>query len=345
MDTRTAIARCQVGRARPAHRARRNAPASLPLRIGVTITMAFVLCVLMLAQASERAATDFSYDALNARIPVVRQHSYVVNAKVRPLLAFWIGRENVGTARVTWRGGSGGRHGYELLIGSDPARAPRHINRWGFIVEEFEAGRAEVLGVMKESNEETIEAAEAEISRPQSASAFKASRTTITGNQALNAATTLQAPAHLTYRERDAILGLMAGESPVVRTMQLPPGTQNGFLVAMDSLLHASVIPCQTRQGGKAMPAVTYIYGRTLFDLSLLSCKPESALKTKSLTYTDVIDGRFQVRNRTTRDETKFRVLYGASGELCGVPVRAVFRPRWWMEVELLLDLPARENK
>jgi hypothetical protein len=43
------------------------------------------------------------------------------------------------------------------------------------MVEEFEAGRAEVLGVMKDSNEETIEAAEAEISRLQSASAFKAS--------------------------------------------------------------------------------------------------------------------------------------------------------------------------
>jgi hypothetical protein len=50
------------------------------------------------------------------------------------------------------------------------------------------------------------------------------------------------------------------------------------------------------------------------------------------------------VRNRTTHDETKFRVVYGASGELCGVPVRAVFRPRWWMEVELLLDRPRADS-
>jgi hypothetical protein len=37
--------------------------------------------------------------------------------------------------------------------------------------------------------------------------------------------------------------------------------------------------------------------------------------------------------------------VYGASGELCGVPVRAVFRPRWWMEVELLLDLPVADKR
>ena len=308
------------------------------------MTMALVLCVMMLAKASEPVATDFSYAALNARMPVVRQHSYVVNAKVRPLLAFWIGRDNVGDARVTWREGSGGRRGYELLIGSDPARAPRHINRWGFIVEELDAGRTEVLGVMKESNEETIEAAEAEMSRSQGVSAFKTSRTTITGNQAHNSAATLQAPDHLTYRERDAILALIAGQAAAIRTVQLPPGTQNGFLVSMDSLMHESVIPCRTRQRSTGIPAVTFVYGRTLFDLSLLSCKPESELKTKSFTFADVIDGRFQVRNRTTHDETKFRVVYGASGELCGVPVRAVFRPRWWMEVELLLDRPRADS-
>ena len=51
-------------------------------------------------------------------------------AKVRPLL-FWISKDDVGGARVSWRGDADGAFGLDLLIGSDPARAPRQINRWG----------------------------------------------------------------------------------------------------------------------------------------------------------------------------------------------------------------------
>jgi hypothetical protein len=122
---------------------------------------AIALGVAAFGSASEpfQQAT-FSCDALSARVPVVREHSYVVNAKVRPVLLFWIGRDNIGAARITWRKGSG-RRTFEFLIGSDPARAPRQINRWGFIVEELDADNAEVLGVMRESNEETIEEAKA----------------------------------------------------------------------------------------------------------------------------------------------------------------------------------------
>jgi hypothetical protein len=61
-------------------------------------------------------------------------------------------------------------------------------------------------------------------------------------------------------------------------------------------------------------------------------------VRIKTGTFADIVDGRFQVRNRTTNYETKFRVLYGLSGDLQAVPVRIVFRPRWWIEVELVLD-------
>ena len=126
----------------------------------------------------------FSRDALNGRVPVAQERAYHVNAKVRPLL-FWIGRDNVGEARITWREGLDGRRALELLIGSDPSRAPRRINRWGFIVEELHGENAEVLGVMSESNEETIEEAEAQIARDAGVSTFRAARTTITGARAV----------------------------------------------------------------------------------------------------------------------------------------------------------------
>ena len=70
-------------------------------------------------------------------LPVRVEHRYRMLGRVRPLL-FWISREDVGGAQVTWREAADGV-GYELLIGSDPERAPRRINRWGYIGEERRA--------------------------------------------------------------------------------------------------------------------------------------------------------------------------------------------------------------
>jgi hypothetical protein len=279
----------------------------------------------------------FSDAALNARMPAVREESYVVNARVRPMLLFWISRDNIGEARITWRKGPADGRAFELLIGSDPLRAPRRINRWGFIVEELHGANAEILGVMKESNEQTIAEADAETARRDGieVSTFKAARTTIIGNQAVSGTMTVRAPAELTYRDLDALLGLIPREPPRVRTLTLPPGTQKGFLVALDSLIHASVGPCESRAGLRQVPGVPYVYNQALYDLSLVSCAYEPAWKTQIGASIPAVDGRFQLTNRITKSATKFRLVIGTSGEWRGVPVRMVFRPRWWMEVEL----------
>ncbi len=62
-----------------------------------------------------------------------------MSAAIRPLL-FWIGDSDVGGARIVWRKDDNGRRGYEFLLGSDPTRAPRKINRWGFVREELREG-------------------------------------------------------------------------------------------------------------------------------------------------------------------------------------------------------------
>jgi hypothetical protein len=197
---------------------------------------------------------------------------------------------------------------------------------------------------MKESNEQTIEEAKAQTARQDGdVSAFRAARTTIVGNRVVSGTMTVQAPAHLTYRDLDALLALIPPEPPRVRTLELPPGTQKGFLVALDSLIRTSVGPCRSADDVDAndVPAVPYVYNQTLYDLSLLSCDHEPELRTKTGTFAEVVDARFQVKNRTTKHETKFRLFYGTSGELRELPVRAVFRPRWWMEIELVLDRSA----
>ena len=154
----------------------------------------------------------FPSGAPGAQLPIVREARYVVNARIRPLAVFWVGRDDVGDARFTWRQDSSGRRAYQLLVGSDPVRTPRQINRWGFIAEEIHEGRAEVLGFMKGSNEETLDAAAANAEADQqsgTASTFKAVRTTVTGNRAVTGSLTFRAPPTLTYRHLDELIGII----------------------------------------------------------------------------------------------------------------------------------------
>ena len=67
-------------------------------------------------------------------LPVTQSHTYKMSGRVRaPLL--WVGRDDVGSGIIRWRGGTAGPagnvgNGYELLIGSDPLRAPGGLNKW-----------------------------------------------------------------------------------------------------------------------------------------------------------------------------------------------------------------------
>jgi hypothetical protein len=309
------------------------------------LATAIAFCLATFGSAAEPLRRGLlSHDPLRAPMAVTQQHSYIVNAKIRPLPLIWIGRDNIGGARITRRQDTSGRRAFEFLIGSDPALAPRHVNRWGFIAELLNGEDAEVLGVMKESNEETIDAAEAQTALESvGVNSFKAVRTTITGVRAAGGVMTVHAPARLTYRDLDALLALIPLAPTKMRVLELPPGTQKGFLVALDSLINASVDPCRNGDAGwpKNARSVPYVYNQSIYDLSLLSCDYEPELHTKTGAFVNVIDGRFQVKNRTTRYETKFRMFIGTSGHLRAIPVRALFRPRWWLDVEMVLDRSA----
>jgi len=289
------------------------------------------------AAAPPAPQPSFTRSALAERLPVSRMESYDVNVRIRPLLLFWIGREDVGEATVTWRQNGDDHRAYEFLIGSDPERVPRRINRWGFIVEEFDGDHVDVLGIMRESGEETIEEAKAKIDGESTVSTFKAARTTISGTRAISSVITLQAPSHLTYRDVDEVIALIPSEAPDPKAIDLPPGTKKGFLVALETLLRSSVDTCQAGAGAKEVPPVRYLYNQTLFDLTLDSCEHEAEYQANDRVFTDVVDGRFKLRNLKTKNVMSFHIAYGTTGELRGIPIRMMFRPRWWMEVELEL--------
>src|SRR5688572_19014010 len=151
-------------------------------------------------------------------LPVLAEHYYRMLAKVRPLL-FWISRDNVGGARIGWLGDQLGSRGFELLIGSDPTRAPRKINRWGYIAEELRGSTASTLGVMKQSNEESLEDAKAKLGdHPGATHVFKAIRATTSNGRATADVLTLQSESDLTYRDVGSLLTLVNDKASTTDT-------------------------------------------------------------------------------------------------------------------------------
>src|ERR1700676_3614337 len=155
------------------------------------LTLALVVPVMALgvpANAGSSSASPSS-DA------TLERHHYSIRARIRPLLVFWISRSGVGEAVVTKRQGAG-EAAYTFLIGSDPNRAPRRINRWGYISEDIHGSEATLIGVMTKSDEDSTKQAEANI-RKQAVGdrTFKIIRGTIDADEAKSIVTSIAAPA------------------------------------------------------------------------------------------------------------------------------------------------------
>ena len=168
-----------------------------------------------------------------AQPPPERRAASLFNCRACwPLVVFWITRSDIGDAVVTRRLAPG-EATYTLLIGSDPDRAPRRINRWGYIRRDSRRRRA-ADRVDDASEEESIE--EAEANRQKQAHGdhpFKIIRATVDGEQAHSTVTSVTAPHDYSFRQLQTVLDLAVRESPDAkpRTIQLPrPARAPGFL-------------------------------------------------------------------------------------------------------------------
>ena len=280
------------------------------------------------------SADAHAYASFSA-VEVSRERRYQVDARVRPFL-FWIRKSNIGDGRLTWRRGPDGTIGYELLVGSDPARTPRQINRWGYLREEVGANGAIVFGVMSQSDEQSVEDADKNTSRTDGVHAFKALRQVLTGSQARVTVSDVRVQKDLTYADLDVLLSAVPAAPSTTKTVAMPQWTSPGFLGAAASLMEEG----RTAAGkpSKAQHFVrTYPYNGQLYELQLQSADHIDRHTRQGRSLGPAIRGRFCVLNRTTGEETPFTVVYGVEGDLTGVPLLISWRPRWWFEIECAL--------
>jgi hypothetical protein len=271
-------------------------------------------------------------------------HHYRMSARIRPLLLFWIARDDVGSARLTWLRPDADTFGLELLIGSDPEKAPRRINRWGYLREETGHGATSVVGLMKASDEDSLQAAEDGINHDAADTVhlFKAIRATVTARQSRSVVTLLSVVADPTFRQVGDLLTQLRSSPPSTseRTLDLRPGTRPGFLLSTAELLHdAATAAGRGSVRASDLPNITYVYHGKLYRLRVRGVEPEH-----DSSRVGAADGgpalRVEIENARVNgeDRSSFTIAFGTEGDLAEVPLAITYRPRWWLEVELTLD-------
>jgi len=266
-------------------------------------------------------------------------------AGIRPLLLFWITRDNVGGARIVWRAGEAGERGYELLIGSDPRRAPTGINRWGYLDERAaKQDAATLVGVMKQTDEQSIEEAKAKLAKEgQEGYFFKMIRQSVGSGETTSDVVTLRVTSDFSYRELDPLLKAFGTDPGVTRTRRakLPPATRPGFLIAVADLVRESVEAARgaTRgQAGQIKRTVPFTFNATAYDLTLRSSEYLGTAKFGGQSFTRVVRDQFETLNRETRNREQFTLVCGLEGVYQEVPVFISYQPRWWFKAELVID-------
>lgn len=280
-----------------------------------------------------------SVSASNGDLPLLRQHRYKMAGRIRPLL-FWIGRDDVGMGEIVWRGGEGAV-AYELLIGTDAAKAPRGINRWGFLLEDSRPSVTRVLGVMTTSDEATLSDLPNRPVGTQSVGRFKGLDARISGGVSRSTAETIETERDFSVREKAVIVGRIQQKlkDGVVRETPVPDGVRQGFLLAVAELVQDTL--AARKSGEQALRqmkgrTIPYIYSRTLYDLKLADVDLVRA--SGSGPQGGLVRAEFGTLNRTKGSRTTFQLEYATEGPLAGVPTLIRHRPRWWLEAVLTLE-------
>lgn len=275
-------------------------------------------------------------------LPIVRDLHYQGSGAIRfvPLPGMWIRKQNVGVGRLVRRADASGSVAAELLIASDPGRAPRHYNRWGYVAETLKGEESTQLIVAKESDDGSLGAVQARTARDQQQGrfVFKVVRTTGGSSGSWSDVVYLQSERDYTHRDLPAIVtsasSLSGAGQP--QAARLVPGVDAGFMFAFLGLIREGA-DAYRRTGHPAPPATRrYLSEGRIKTLTLQKAHPRAMERLGTRRFQRVIEATF-VGEMAGMKELPFVVVYGTEGTWAEVPLRLTFTPRWWFQFELTL--------
>jgi hypothetical protein len=301
------------------------------MRLRFLFAIALVVTQGLIGSGSTQIAPGVPIGVPGRDLPVVREHRYRMAGKIR-LLMLWVGRDDVGSGVIRWRG-AGDAKAIELLIGSDPKRAPGQLNKWGYLVEAMRGSESSVVGLISQENDDRLSEVKAGLKTRKEQRAFDTIRGYVAASGGMARVGTLYASSHLTYHDADKVLkDVLADGSLAVKHVARNGAVRPGFLTSLTELLAASLDKKNYSQ------SIRYIHGDRLYQLRLIESTPLARFERDGRSWQNVIRGSFETGEAGNRSGTRFELVYGASGALTGIPIVISYQPKWWLQVDLVLN-------
>jgi hypothetical protein len=313
--------------------------------------------------ASDRAPIAEALGWVRSAPRDVAQFDYVMTARVR-LLFFWAGKDDVGGGYIR-RGISKDDPRQELLqvlFGSDPAKAPRAINRWGAGTEVVwhkdpvvdaaknnDVVSSAFFGFMKSSKGKSVSEMQEELKREKALGEhqFTGIISRVESGRAISLVVPLASNEDYNlhqYAQAEPVMlkKLSASEHPtrVVDNVQGCPGASE-FLGAVSHLADAAI------ENPQAPKSLCYVYDAQVNTLTLERVEPIRKMDVKvnaakggtlaESSYNDLLQAEFVSSHQATGKRVNFTILLGTHDPLRGVPVQIRYQPNWWFQVVLNL--------
>jgi len=298
----------------------------------VALTAALVLPAAFNLTAAPAARLEKTNGAGRPGLLAAAEHRYRIAGRVR-LALFWVGRDDVGSARMSWQT-DGTTSALTLLIGSDPQRAPRRLNQWGYLREELRPESAQVFSLRSVDDDGGDASAGFEIGDGPD---FGISCASI-GDDEVSSRRAKVSGHGVTYRMFEQLLDRLPADSRWEhRQMRRPAGADAGFLTAIQHAIRLADTTAAERSTKRFQP-VTYVYNDSVYDLTiqrrdLLGLTTIGARRFEQLVRMD-----FSIRNRRTGDVSKFGITYSPENGTMPLPVQIFYQPSFWLRIELRLD-------
>jgi hypothetical protein len=298
------------------------------------------------------------------------EYDYEMSVRVR-LVFFWAGKDDVGGGYIR-RGIAADNPREEMLqilFGSDPAKAPRAINRWGAGTEAVwhkdpvsgannSAGDDVVastfFGFMKSSAGKSVSEMQDELKKEKLGGAhqFKGIVSQVEIGHARSLVVPLASDQDYTLHQypeaEQIILGKLTTADKPTRVLDETAGCTRagGFLDAVAQLADGAVRTPSPSAAGTAK-SLCYIYDSQVNTLTLEHVEPVEKLDVKisaakggtlaEKSYDHLLQADFVSAHQATGKRVYFTILLGTQGDLRGVPVQIRYQPNWWFQVVLNL--------
>jgi len=337
--------------------------------LGLAVTASFSLLPATSSPSSDRQTITEALEWVRATPQHAVQYNYGMTARVR-LLVFWAGKDDVGGGYIR-RGVSAEdprKEIFQVLFGSDPAKAPRAINRWGAGTEvswhkqpvnlrfsQEDVTASAFFGFMKSSRGNSAAEMQQELKREREVGqhSFTGILSRVEPANALSLVTGLESDTDYNLRDYDraepVMLEHLTRSLQPIRSLKKDSRCPRAeeFLASVAELMDAALA------GHQGPESRCYVYDAQENTLTLERISPVNVLPVRihgphdtllfDSSYSNLLELDYVSTHKATGKKVYFSIFLGTQGNLRDVPVQIRYQPNWWFQVVLNL-LPDEGN-